>query len=145
MNQRKEVENCTLLRRMGSILYDTLLVFSVLLFAIIPFIAITGGEAIDSGDRIFQIYLLLIMALYFILPWKIRGQTLGMQSWKIKVVQKTGETITWKQAIKRILFSCLSWGVAGLGFVWGLFDSEKKTWHDRLSGTKLIFYRQEKK
>ncbi len=137
-----KTENCTFLRRMGAILYDTLLVFSVLLFATIPYLLITGGEAIDSGDRIFQIYLLLIMALYFILPWKIRGQTLGMQSWKIKVVSESGEQISWGQAIKRILFSAFSWLPAGLGYFWILFDREKLAWHDRLSKTQLVHFKK---
>ncbi len=139
-----QIESCTFLRRMGAILYDTLLVFSVLLFATIPYMVITGGEAIISGDRIFQIYLLLVVALYFVIPWKVRGQTLGMQSWRIKVVQEKGELITWTQAIKRILFSCLSWVAVGLGFIWSLFNPEKRAWHDGLSGTKIIHYVKEK-
>ncbi len=133
-----QTENCTFLRRMGAILYDTLLVFSVLLFATIPYLLITGGEAINPGDRVFQIYLFLITALYFVFPWKIRGQTLGMQSWKLKVVQETGEPITWGQAIKRILFSIISWVLVGLGFIWSVFDREKLAWHDRLSKTRLV-------
>ena len=70
---------------MGAVLYDSLLLFAVLLFATIPVLAITGGEAIDPGNSIFRAYVLLISFLYFIVPWKLKGQTLGMQSWKIKL------------------------------------------------------------
>ncbi|MFK8066848.1 MAG: RDD family protein [Gammaproteobacteria bacterium] len=133
-------KNCTFLRRMGAIFYDSLLLFSVLLFVTIPVLIINSGEAIYSGNIFFQGYLILVTALYFILPWKLRGQTLGMQSWKIKVVSDSGESITYHQAIKRILFSCLSWIPAGLGFIWSIFDQENLAWHDRLSRTKLINY-----
>ena len=140
MDQQTETENCSFFRRMGAVLYDSLLLFAVLLFATIPVLAITGGEAIDPGNSIFRAYVLLISFLYFIVPWKLKGQTLGMQSWKIKLVQETGELITWGQAVMRILFSSLSWIIAGLGFFWSLFDSEKRTWHDRLSSTVLIYF-----
>jgi len=139
-----KTENCTFLRRMGAILYDTLLVISVLLFATIPYLIFSGGEAIESGNQFFQLYLLVIGILYFIVPWKIRGQTLGMQSWKIKVVQETGDRITWAQAIKRILFSGFSWLPAGLGFIWSLIDREKLAWHDRLSKTKIVYLSKRK-
>ncbi len=144
MNQETKIENCSFLRRMGAIFYDSLLLFSVLLFATIPALIFADGEAIKHDNRLFQIYLLLISILYFILPWKVRGQTLGMQSWKIKLVQETGEPINWWQAIKRILFSSLSWFPAGLGYIWSLFDREKLAWHDRLSQTKLNHYVKEK-
>lgn len=142
MNQSEKTENCTFLRRMGAIIYDTLLVFSVLLFATIPYLMISGGEAIDSDNKVFQAYLMAIVVLYFIVPWKIRGQTLGMQSWKIKLVQDADELITWGQAIRRVFLSGLSWLPVGLGFFWSLFDREKLAWHDRLSRTRLIHYRK---
>jgi len=143
MNQKGEIKNCTFLRRMGAILYDTLLILSVMLFAIIPYVVITGGEVIGSGDRVFQSYLLFIIVLYFILPWKIRGQTLGMQSWRIKVVQESGDLISWGQAIKRIIFSGFSWILMGLGFIWSLIDRETLAWHDRLSGTRLVYRKKD--
>jgi len=138
MNYKEKMENSTFLRRAGAIFYDSLLLFSVLLFATIPAVVVTGGSAIDQGNRFFQFYLLLISLIYFIIPWKIRGQTLGMQSWKIKLVQETGEQITWGQAVKRFLFSLLSWLPGGLGFFWILFDRDKKAWHDRLSTSRII-------
>lgn len=142
MKPETEFENCSFLRRLGAMIYDSMLLFSLLLFATIPYVFFVGGEVINSGDYFFQIYLIIIILLYFILPWKIRGQTLGMQSWKIKLVQERDDSIsyvTYGQGIKRIFFSCLSWAPLGLGFIWSLFDQEKLAWHDRLSKTKLIY------
>jgi uncharacterized RDD family membrane protein YckC len=33
----------------------------------------------------------------------------------------------------------LSWLPLGLGFFWVLFDRDRRAWHDRLSGTRLVF------
>ncbi|MEJ1377571.1 MAG: RDD family protein, partial [Candidatus Sedimenticola sp. (ex Thyasira tokunagai)] len=32
----------------------------------------------------------------------------------------------------------ISWLALGLGFLWLLVDRKNRTWHDRLSGTRLI-------
>jgi len=109
-----------------------------MLFATVPYLLLSGGDAVGIGNNFFQAYLLAVVVLYFIVPWKIRGQTLGMQSWKIKVVQNAGELITWGQAVKRIIFSTFSFLSLGLGFLWSIFDREKLAWHDRLSKTKIV-------
>jgi uncharacterized RDD family membrane protein YckC len=48
-----------------------------------------------------------------------------------------GARITWAQALIRYLTAYLSWLALGLGFWWSLWDKDRKTWHDRLSGTEL--------
>lgn len=131
-------QNCRLSRRLGAILYDSLLLFSVLLFATIPVLLITKGEAVESGNLFYTAYLLLVCAAYFMLPWLKSGQTLAMQTWKIKLVQKTGQTITPGQALLRLILASISWLPLGLGFLWSVIDREKLTWHDRLSGTRII-------
>lgn len=141
MNLETKIESCTFFRRLGAMAYDSMLLVSVLLFVTILYVFFTGGEVINSGDIFYQLFLIIIIAIYFILPWKIRGQTLGMQSWKIKLVQDVDERmvyVTYGQAIKRFLFAFVSWMPVGLGFLWSLFDQEKLAWHDRLSKTKLI-------
>ena len=35
------------------------------------------------------------------------------------------------------LLSLVSAGAAGAGFLWSLFDPQKRCWHDCLSGTRL--------
>ena len=88
---------------------------------------------------------LLLWAWWIISPllffgwfWTHGGQTLGMRSWRIRVVDNQGEAIGWHQAVKRYVMAFLSWVVLGLGFVWILFDRDGHSWHDRLSGTYLV-------
>jgi len=76
--------------------------------------------------------------LYFSWFWVKAGQTLGMKTWKTLVVSDTGERISWKQATIRYLVAMVSWGAVGIGFVWSLFDSKKRTWHDMASHSYLV-------
>ena len=83
--------------------------------------------------------------LFFGWFWTHGGQTLGMRSWRIRVVDSEGEAIGWGQAARRYLAALVSWGAAGLGFLWILFDRDGCSWHDRLSGTYLVMTEKRKK
>jgi uncharacterized RDD family membrane protein YckC len=65
------------------------------------------------------------------------GQTLGMRTWRIKLVRNDGGPITWTIALKRYAYAVVSLVCLGLGFLWVLYDRDKLAWHDRWSGTKL--------
>jgi uncharacterized RDD family membrane protein YckC len=61
-----------------------------------------------------------------------------MRSWKIKIVNESEIKPNFQQATKRFLASALSLILLGSGFLWAIFDKNKKTLHDHLSKTKLI-------
>ena len=46
--------------------------------------------------------------------------------------------ITASAAVRRYLLAWLSFALAGLGFIWSLFDRRNRTWHDRGSGTRIV-------
>jgi uncharacterized RDD family membrane protein YckC len=77
--------------------------------------------------------------LFYTYFWRLRGQTLGMQVWKIKVVNAHNLTLSWQECFARLFFAFVSVSMLGMGFLWMLFDADKLTWHDRASGTKVIF------
>ena len=83
--------------------------------------------------------------LFFGWFWTHGGQSLGMRSWRIRVVDSEGEAIGWGQAFKRCIAALFSWLALGLGFVWILFDRDGCSWHDRLSGTYLVMTEKRKK
>jgi uncharacterized RDD family membrane protein YckC len=70
--------------------------------------------------------------------WVRGGQTLGLRSWRLRLVRLDGGPITLVHAFKRFVGAILSWLCLGLGFLWVIFDRDKLAWHDRLSGTRLI-------
>ncbi|MGB5347644.1 MAG: RDD family protein [Woeseia sp.] len=134
------MENASLLRRFGAILYDSLLLLALLFLGTLPFIAARGGEPVESGDPVYRLTLLLLVYLFFLVFWSRFGRTLGMQSWGLRIEAANGEPPDIKAASLRFAASILSWLPAGLGFAWALFDADKLTWHDRLSGTRLRYY-----
>ena len=118
--------------------YDALLLMSVLFLATLPLLLITGGEAIPPGRASYAVYLLLISFLYFGWHWTRYGQTLGMRTWRIRITQEDGHSVSWQRAAVRFLCAILSCSTFGLGFLWSLWDRDKLTWHDRLSRTILV-------
>jgi len=134
----KNQNTCSFLRRLCAIFYDTILLSSVLFFATFALIPFLGGNAIDSNNLVYKIYLFLLTYLYFVWQWCFGGKTLGMRSWQIKVINEAGIKPNLRQATKRFLASTLSLILLGSGFLWAIFDKNKKTLHDHLSKTKLI-------
>ncbi|WP_260291381.1 RDD family protein [Sedimenticola hydrogenitrophicus] len=131
-------------RRLAAMLYDALLVFGLLLLAsmvvTLP-VGIVGGEAASqalSANLLFQLWLALVPPAFFLLFWLKGGQTLGMRSWRLRVVRNDGSPLRFSDAVKRLLGALLSWLPLGLGYLWVLVDRDGLAWHDRLSGTRLI-------
>ena len=120
--------------------YDGLLLACVLLLASMLFYLIAGKDfsfnPIVRG--IFQLYLLLTAFLFYGWFWTHGGQTLGMRAWRLRVLQYDQQPITWRQAFIRYHVALLSWLCLGMGFLWVLIDSQRRAWHDRLSGTQLV-------
>ncbi len=127
------------LRRLGAMFYDSLLLLALLMMLSYPYVWLTGGDKPDLIVRtLYQLYLLVICFLYFGGFWVRGGQTLGLRTWRMKLVSDDGGPITWAMALKRFVYALLSLICLGLGFLWILHDRDKLAWHDRWSGTKLI-------
>ncbi len=140
------MQNTGLLRRIGAMLYDALLVGALLFLATIPFIAIRGGEPVERGDNLlYQVTLVIVVYAFFVSFWSGPGRTLGMQSWRLQLENDQGKVPTIAQASLRFLASLLSWLPLGLGFLWQLWDHDKLTWHDRISHTRVVHYPKENK
>jgi len=131
-------KHISLLRRLGAIFYDSFLLLTVLFVASLIIVVFTGIKPEDSYFFLFQIYIFVIAYLFFAWFWTRDGQTLGMRTWKMKVVNEDGSRITWNKALLRFAVSIFSWLVLGLGFLWSLWDREHRTWHDIVSKTKLV-------
>lgn len=126
------------LRRMLSIAYDSILSFSLLIVAVILLLPFSHGKPIAPGNHLVQLYLFYILYLFFAWFWIHGGQTLGMKAWRIRVICIDGKPLGWRRATLRFFFAILSWALLGGGFIWSLFDKDKRTLHDILSHTCLI-------
>ena len=135
------MRNTRLLRRLAAIIYDMLLVAALLFLATIPFIALRAGEPVEAdSNRFYQLTLVVVIYTFFVGFWVRKGRTLGMQSWGLQIESRDGSMPTLAQASIRFVAAILSWLPLGLGFLWQLWDSDRLTWHDRLSGTRLVHY-----
>lgn len=82
--------------------------------------------------------LLAITAAYFVISWARGGQTIGMRAWRLRVVGADGGALPWPRALLRFAVACVSLIVFGLGFVWCLFDRQKRGWHDIAAQSVLV-------
>lgn len=140
------MQNTGLLRRFAAIIYDAILVLALWIMTILVFIGINRGEAIETNENLaLQIALALVTYIFFVGFWTRVGRTLGMQSWGLQLHTANDDKPTLATASVRFFAALLSWAPAGLGFLWQLWDKDKLTWHDRISGTRLVYYPKEKK
>ena len=98
---------------------------------------LSESGALD-GDPLLSSVLLLVTFAFFAKFWTHAGQTLGMQVWGIRVQNADGTAISLMQALLRFIVAIASWLCLGMGFVWSLFDKQRRTWHDRYSETQLV-------
>jgi uncharacterized RDD family membrane protein YckC len=124
-------------RRLAAIVYDCVLLLAVLFAATAALLPFSGGEAISSGNGLYTAYLLIVSFGYFGWFWTHGGQTLGMRSWHLGLEGADETAVTWRQALLRFFGALLSWLALGAGYLWLLADPERRTWHDRLSGTRI--------
>jgi len=125
-------------RRTLCLIYDFLLFLAIWFVASFIFIMIVQDTNFDYFKPIYQFYSLSVIGIYFIWFWTHGGQTLAMQTWKMRVVAKNGTTLSMKQAITRYIFAVIGITSFGIGIIWALFDRDQQFLHDRLAGTRII-------
>ncbi len=134
-----------LMRRFAAMLYDALLVTALLFLATIPFIAARNFEAVEPGNPAYQLGLFIVIYVFFVGFWTTKGRTLGMQSWGLQLEDASGRVPGPGKASLRFFAAIVSAVAFGAGFLWQLVDKDRLTWHDRLSGTRLVYYPRKKK
>ncbi len=133
-------------RRLAVIVYDTCLVLPIIMLAVAIVtgiqIAITGDTGNNDYSAIapawlIQLITMLVLIAFYGHFWRKKGQTLGMQAWRIRLRSLSGEQISWSQTVLRCLAAILSLAALGAGYWWCLFDRNGRYWHDYLSKTEL--------
>lgn len=113
-------------------LYEALLVFAVAFFAAWMFFFASGGRDATHGllRTELQLFILVVLAAYFLWCWLRGGQTLAMRAWRIRLVD-----VTPGKAIARFALALL---LLPVSILWALIDRDRQFLHDRLAGTRLI-------
>jgi len=134
----------SLMRRLGAILYDGILIFALVFATSIPIVALRG-DVFEPYDLVYRAIVLTIAYLFYAGFWYRYGRTLGMQSWGLRIETPDRGRPTFAQCTIRYVAALVSWIPFGLGYWWQLFDKESLSWHDRLSGTRLVYYPKDEK
>lgn len=107
-----------LLRRLGALISDTLVVVGLLLLGSLPFIgvlqhlhakAMVPSEVGWTWSAVYWVWLVTIWLSFMGYFWVRSGQTVGMQAWRVRVERAHGELLSWTQAIQRLFFASLPW------------------------------------
>ena len=121
-------------------LYESLLVTAVLFAASFVFLLAFRDTDSPFFRPTFQLTLLIVAGAYFIWFWTHGGQTLAMQTWKMRIINagSMDAGISLRQALMRYLFALIGIGLLGCGILWALFDRDRQFLHDRLAGTRIV-------
>ena len=120
-----------LLKRLLINFYDVILLFAVLYFFTIPVILLTQGNAVLNSN-LYQVYLILIVFLYYAWFWKKYNQTLGMKIWKVKIYSRCSIEISYLQSFVRIIIALLGGHLMLVFYSESLQDKLSKTYLERI-------------
>ena len=123
--------------------YDALLVLALWMATTALFLPFTGGEALIAKESpllslVHRAALIAVLIGFYGVSWTSRGQTLGMAAWRLRVEREDGRLLTWPDVLRRLVAALLSWLVLGLGWLGALVDARRRTWHDRLTHTRVV-------
>jgi uncharacterized RDD family membrane protein YckC len=140
--------------------YEILLAFAVLFLPFFVFEIASKASHTPLVEHMRQALAFLLLGAYFIHQWSRKGQTLAMQTWRIKLVMADGGPVPLKVAALRYL-ACWMWVLPAILFnaalgvqrahalyamlagilLWSLtafLHKDRQFAHDRFAGTRLI-------
>jgi len=153
-------------RHLLAMVYDLFLIIPLLMVTSAVLIAIHGPTETAAVRTVpaWQQWSLACVALigFYGTFWRQKGQTLGMQAWRVKLVPSgTSATVTWGQAAGRVIVASMpfilgllpylvfdvndagAWiyittaVIACCGFLWRFFNEDRLYLHDLVTGTEL--------
>lgn len=103
-------------------------------------IAMTGDLPLGTGlfSTVYMGTTVLTGMIYFIWFHGTAGQTPGKMLLGLRVIQTSGEKMTYGVAFLRWVGYLVSGPVFLLGFIWIAFDGRKQGWHDKIAATLVI-------
>lgn len=161
MTQMPSDMTCPLWRRLFALLYDLVAVLAIVMVVGLICQLATRGELITTGGQVhiawwYQPLQGAVVAAYFLVSWLRGGQTLGMRPWRIRVAARSGERLTLRQALSRLVVGALPllllllapalglrpalWAMVATWCVWfgvAMFDRRRRAMHDLAAGSEV--------
>ena len=96
-----------LTRRLACFVYEGVLLFGVVMAAGLLYGITTGQRHALVGLHGLQAFLFVVIGAYFVWFWSKSGQTLAMQTWRIRLLTTAGQPVSRLRALCRYLLSWL--------------------------------------
>lgn len=90
---------------------------------------------IAVGSAIFSLFVIG----YFVFFWTLVGFTPGKALLGIKVVRMNGGKLSFGRSLLRFFSYWISAIPIFLGFLWVLWDPNRRAWHDKIAGTQVLY------
>ena len=137
---RPSVELAGLRRRLASMLYESMLLLGVLaLTFLVPYLILGVGFEIAPPGWFAWLHIFVVLGAYFVWYWRHQGQTLAMQTWRLKIVDASeGRIASLGRSWLRYALAWPSVLLGGIGLLWALVDRDRQFLHDRLAGTCIV-------
>ena len=126
-------EPASFIVRVMAMIYDALIVLGIWVFTIVLLVTIAGDAVVGAWVQSLLFVELFAFFAYF---WMKRGQTVGMLAWRLRIVST--EPMTLRRVLLRFVGAFLGGACLFLGYLWILFDRDRRSWSDLLSGTQVI-------
>ena len=122
--------------------YESLLLLGVLSVSFfVPHLALGIGFGTVMPGWILIGHVFGVLGGYFVWYWRHGGQTLAMQTWKIRLSTPSGAEPTLTRLALRYALAWPGVGFLGAGVLWALVDRDRQFLHDRLAGTRMVIKR----
>ena len=130
------------LKRVLALAYDSLLIVAIILVLSWLPVFLNGGDAPEPGSALslIQFFIFIFVGPIFYSYFWIanKGQTTGMQAWKIRLISINETKLNAKQTFIRCLISVISFLFFGIGYFWILYDKNNLSWSDIVTKTKIV-------
>ena len=130
----------SLLRIVAATVYDSLLMLGV--WFLVGSLAlgikfVFTGEVSSLNPVVGMSLVILSTWLYFAMFWIYGGKTLGMSSWKLRIISHDGNQITLIQTIIRFLSNIITISLAGIPLFLRIINKNNSSLSDLLSKTSI--------
>ena len=126
-------------RRVSCCLYEQLVLLGVIALAfLLPNLALGILFGVSLPSWLTFLYLYTVLGIYFVWYWTKTGQTLAMQTWRIRMIDQYGHTLKRPQALWRYIYGSL-WIIPCVLLQWA-FHVEKWQIIEMLFAVALFFW-----
>lgn len=138
--ERQLAELASWRRRLASMLYEGLLLLGVLaLTFLVPYLMLGVAFELAPPGWLAWLHIFVVLGVYFVWYWRRQGQTLAMQTWRLKLVDAdSGRRLGRGRCWLRYTLAWPSLLLFGVGLLWALIDRDRQFLHDRLAGSCIV-------